>query len=406
MTAHAERWSPEDAARENAREGLTRRAALGTAAALWGASLLQPAVTDADSRSVPAPPALDRSAQGGITTAPQQHMLFGAFDLTGHDLDDLRALMKTWSDVASKLNAGAQVPGDSDEAAELGTAATTITFGFGPTLFSLDGEDRLGLEHLQPSSLRPLPPFPTDHLDPERCGGDLCIQVCSNDQQVAFHALRALMRAGRGAAAPRWMQTAFRPSQRIATGTPRNLLGFRDGTHNIDPADGPALRQHVWVGPGDSPPWLVAGTLVVVRRISVDLAAWDQQPDSRQSQIIGRIKRSGAPLGGHHEFDPVMRSRLPTSAHIGLASPENNGGARLLRRSYGFSDGLDTGELDAGLFFVAFQRDIDAQFVAIQRTLASNDALNAFVRHTGSGAFAIPPAAPRDGFIGQGLIGE
>ena len=40
---------------------------------------------------------------------------------------------------------------------------------------------------------------------------------------------------------------------------------------------------------------------------------------------------------------------------------------RILRRGYSFTDGFDDelGQLDAGLFFIAYQRD-PAQFVALQ----------------------------------------
>ena len=83
------------------------------------------------------------------------------------------------------------------------------------------------------------------------------------------------------------------------------------------------------------------------------------------------------------------------------------GAAReILRRSYAYTDGVDprTGLLDAGLFFVCFQRDPHRQFAAIQRRLGASDALNEYIQHTSSALFAIPPGASASGFVGEGLF--
>ena len=88
-----------------------------------------------------------------------------------------------------------------------------------------------------------------------------------------------------------------------------------------------------------------------------------------------------------------------------LAHPTANGGARLLRRGYNFVDGNDTlGRLDAGLFFLSFQRD-PAQFIAVQRSLAGHDALNEYIKHVGSAIFAVPPGAKQGASIGDALFG-
>ena len=86
---------------------------------------------------------------------------------------------------------------------------------------------------------------------------------------------------------------------------------------------------------------------------------------------------------------------IPVDAHVRLASAAVNDGERILRRGYSFTDGVDEslGELEAGLFFIAFQRDPEKQFVAIQRRLGSNDALNEYIKHVGSAVFAVPPGA-------------
>ena len=78
----------------------------------------------------------------------------------------------------------------------------------------------------------------------------------------------------------------------------------------------------------------------------------------------------------------------------------------LLRRGYSFADGIDpaTSELDAGLFFLAFQRDPHRQFAALQRRLGSEDSLNEYILHTTSALFAIPPGTRQGDFVGSGLF--
>ena len=92
-----------------------------------------------------------------------------------------------------------------------------------------------------------------------------------------------------------------------------------------------------------------------------------------------------------------------------LASPENNDGIRMLRRGYNFTDGFDPqlGQLDAGLFFITYQRNPHEQFVPIQRRLGANDQLNEYIIHRSSGLFAVPPGVPEQPgrYIGDGLLG-
>jgi deferrochelatase/peroxidase EfeB len=147
---------------------------------------------------------------------------------------------------------------DPGEAAELAPARLTITIGLGPTLFERRGRDRLGLLGQRPPALTELPPLPGDELQPERSGGDLCLQICSDDAQVAFHALHTLTLASHGAAVMRWAQAGF-ISMGPRRGTPRNLMGFKDGTNNIEPTDRSAMDSHVWVPRGESRGWMAGG---------------------------------------------------------------------------------------------------------------------------------------------------
>lgn len=290
-----------------------------------------------------------------------------------------------------------------------------MTFGFGPTLFSLGGHDRFGLEAWRPRALVELPTFAGDSLDPARSGGDLCVQACADDPQVAFHTVRNLARIGRGVVVMRWSQLGFGRTSSTSRkqDTSRNLMGFKDGTNNIKLEDTAALDEHVWVGGSDQPAWLRGGTYLVTRRIRMLIEVWDRSSLQDQEDTIGRAKESGAPLGETGEFDPVdLRTTdvegalvVPANAHIRLASHSENGGVRILRRGYSFTDGMDErlGELDAGLFFVSFQRD-PAAFVTLQTRLARHDALDEYISHTGSAVFACPPGAEPGGYIGSGLL--
>ncbi|WP_406689995.1 iron uptake transporter deferrochelatase/peroxidase subunit [Saccharopolyspora sp. ID03-671] len=354
--------------------------------------------------------------QAGITTPAQDRMHFVAFDVTTSDRAELVRLLQDWTRAAERMTAGQEAvergatgggeqepPGDTGEALGLPPSALTLTVGFGPSLF--DG--RFGLAGQRPPALAELPHFPQDNLDPARSGGDLCVQACANDPQVAVHAIRNLARIGFGTVSVRWSQLGFgrtSSTSREQT-TPRNLFGFKDGTNNIKSEDTAALDEHVWVRPGDGPEWMVGGSYLVARRIRMHIETWDRTSLSEQEQIVGRAKGSGAPLGGTDEFAPVNVHALPADSHVRLASAENTG-ARLLRRGYNFTDGSDgLGRLDAGLFFVCFNRDPRRQFVPMQRALARDDTMMEYLEHNGSALFACPPGVRPGEHWGQELFG-
>jgi deferrochelatase/peroxidase EfeB len=213
----------------------------------------------------------------------------------------------------------------------------------------------------------------------------------------------------------RWSQLGFGRTASTSRGqdTPRNLMGMKDGTANIRAEDTDAMSRFVWVG-GEGPAWMRGGSYLVTRRIRMLLEVWDRSSLEDQERTIGRHKYSGAPLGAHPEFDPLDldagkdgQPAIPVDAHVRLASAQVNDGERILRRGYSFTDGVDErlGELEAGLFFICFQRDPERQFVAIQRRLGSSDALNEYIKHVGSAVFAVPPGAPPGGYVGQTLLG-
>lgn len=364
--------------------------------------------------------------QAGIATEVQDHLHFAAFDVAdGITRVELVALLQDWSYAASRMTRGLDVsasgavggspqapPDDTGEALGLPASSLTITFGFGPGLFERDGVDRFGLASRRPGILQSLPRFRGDDLDPLASDGDLCIQACADDPQVAVHAIRNLSRIAFGRARIRWAQLGFgRTSKTSATqSTPRNLFGFKDGTANILASDSAALDEHVWVG-DEGPAWLAGGSYLVARRIRQTIETWDRLRLAEQERTVGRDKREGAALSGGDEFTPpdfaatdaAGATRIDPRSHVHLAHPDNNGGVRMLRRGYNFVDGNDErGNLDAGLFFLSYQRSPE-QFVTVQRALSS-DLMGEYLRHVGSGLWAVPPGAREGSFVGEALF--
>jgi deferrochelatase/peroxidase EfeB len=360
--------------------------------------------------------------QAGIATPAQDRLHFAAFDLVTESRADLRELMREWTLAAAEMTSGQMIgdvndvslapPEDTGETVGLLPSRLTVTFGFGPSLFE---KRSLGLQGKRPAALGDLPPLPGDELNRAESGGDICVQACSDDPQVAFHAIRNLARIGRGTVVMRWSQLGFgrTASTSRSQETPRNLMGFKDGTANIKAEDGKAMDRFVWVG-GEGPAWMRGGSYMVTRRIRMLLEIWDRSALGDQEETIGRDKYAGAPLGGSDEFEPLDleaekggKPVIPVDAHVRLASASANGGERILRRGYSFTDGVDEslGELEAGLFFICFQRDPQRQFAAIQRRLGSNDALNEYIKHVGSAVFAVPPGARSGGYVGETLLG-
>ncbi len=366
--------------------------------------------------------------QSGIVTPAQDRMHFVALDVVTKDRAAVAEMLTAWTRAAERMTAGAEAapggvvgggpyraPEDTGEAYDLDASGLTITIGYGPTLF----DDRFGLAERQPAALRDLPGFRGDDLDPAHSGGDLCIQACANDPQVAVHAVRNLVRMGFGVVSVRWSQLGFGRTSSTTRNqvTPRNLFGFKDGTNNLKAEDTDALAEHVWVQPADVPgasAWMAGGSYLVARRIRMHIEIWDRTPLQEQQDLIGRDKGEGAPLGQRAERDPLDFDRkradgqpaIPVDAHVALAHESRLNGIRILRRGYNFTDGSDgVGHLDAGLFFIGFMRDAHRQFVPMQRSLAARDGLNEYIEHTGSALFACPPGLGPDEDWGTQLFG-
>jgi deferrochelatase/peroxidase EfeB len=346
--------------------------------------------------------------QAGIATAPPTHVIVASFDVDTTSVVTLSQLLRSWSSASEALVAGRPAPGGTGENLRLPPSALTLTFGFGPDLF--DG--RFGLTARRPPGLAALPAFPTDRLDSSISGGDLMVQVCAEDAEVSVEALRLLRQLATGTASVRWQQAGFRASGGPGpVADPRNLFGFKDGTANPRPATAD-FDDAVWVKDDTRPLWLRGGSFLCVRRIRMDVAAFDKLSGPDQQVVIGRFKGSGAPLSGGTDASPLrLRQRaadgqpaIPVDSHVRLASPTDNSGATMLRRGYSYDNGTNAGGRDRGLLFLAYVRDVEAQFVAIQQRLATHDRLNAFITPVGSAVFAIPPGVRPGRWIGQGLL--
>ena len=424
------------------RRGVSRRsllsfAGVGGAGALAGlaAGLLgrdavfaaAPAEVAASSDTVP----FYGDRQAGITTAAQDRLHMAAFDVSTEDRDELIRLLKVWTAAAEAMTQGRETgetgaaggsydapPEDTGEAMGLSAGKLTVTFGFGAGLFEKDGKARFGLEGRRPDALIDLPHFPGDDLQPGRSGGDIIVQACADDPQVAVHAIRNLARLGFGKVRVRWSQLGFgrTASTSRAQQTPRNLFGFKDGTNNLKAEDAGLLDEHVWAGAGTRPgeAWMQGGSYLVARRIQMHIEIWDRTSLGEQEGLIGRTKAEGAPLSGGKEFsapdfnikgkdgEPLMGM----DSHVRLAHADQNGGVRMLRRGYNFTDGSDgLGHLDAGLFFIAFVTDPRTHYVPMQMAMARNDTLAVeYLKHTGSALAAVPPGIRPGGFVGEGLF--
>ena len=408
----------------------SRRGFLTGAAGLAGAAGVLAAARPGVAKPRPMPQdfAFFGDHQAGIVTPQQQHAYFAAFDLITDTREDVAALLRGWTEAAAKMSLGMaepsanpdQPPADSGEALGLHPARLTITFGFGPGLFVKDGQDRYGLAARRPEALIDLPRFNGDQLVPARTGGDLAVQACADDPQVAFHAVRVLARLADGVAQFRWVQAGFTSGGKPGE-TPRNLMGFKDGTMNPASRDPALMDATVWVG--DEGGWMRGGSYMVARPIRIALEHWDRMKLAFQEQTVGRHKLSGAPLGQTNEFAPLDLDAvdkdgnpvIPENSHVRLGAPAANDGAQILRRAYSYDNGLafiaerwppwrQGMQVDAGLHFICYQRDPRTGFVQIFENMAKFDMMNQFVTHIGGGLFACPPGAMAGRFVGQGLF--
>jgi dye decolorizing peroxidase len=347
--------------------------------------------------------------QAGIETAAQSHAVFVGLDLLPDQRDAreaLQAVLTLWTTDAERLTQGRPALADTEPELAPRPARLTVTVGLGPTVF-----DKAGLRRLKPPSAQPLPPFAVDRLEARWGATDLLLQICADDPMTVAHTTRVLVKNVRSIAVQRWRQTGFRPARGAdpADVTMRNLMGQVDGT--VNPVAGtPDFDEVVW-DDGQPQPWLAGGTMMVLRRIRMNLDKWDELDRASKELAVGRRLDTGAPLTGERENDPVditaQRNGIPVippNAHVALAHPQQPG-ERFLRRPYNYDDPPTAGETsDSGLIFVTFQRDIDRQFVPVQRRLAEFDAMNRWITPIGSAVYVIPPGVQPGRYLGIQLL--
>ncbi|MDH6120926.1 dye decolorizing peroxidase [Kitasatospora sp. GAS204A] len=384
--------------------GFGRRGALLAAGAVLAAGfgvaaddLVRNDQTDAHKRAPAAPPEavppFYGPRQAGVTAPQQPATQLLALDLPQTSAAADRQTLRTVLDALTRALAAAASDAPSDVRLQgVGTTRLTSLVGVGPDLAT-----RLGLN--VPAALAELPPFPGDQLDQARGGGDLLLQLCAADRWTLTVVAELASSAARSAGAtPRWSQSGFLPVTAPGT-TPRNLFGFKDGTSNPGPAQD---EQFVWGPPGAHQ----NGTVLVYRRIRMDVAGFAALPADQRDRAIGRRESDGVPLTGTAEHDdPDIYAKnpdgsyvIPANAHVRLTSPRLDGGARMLRRSYSYDDG----PTDRGLLFCAFMRD-PAQFIRVQDRLATRDALTPFLQHQASAVVYVPPGAAAGGSLGEQL---
>lgn len=340
---------------------------------------------------------------GVLTPGPGEKQPFAcvaAFDCTAANEADLALLMYELTDRAWFLTTGGtppnlgvgQPPSDSDVLGPTVPAdGLTVTLSVGSSLF----DDRYGLGNRKPLKLTPMPTFPNDFLEPAWLHGDLLLQLCANHPDTVHHAIRDITKHTRSGMQLRWKMEGYASPPR-PSGTPRNLLGFKDGTAN---PTGNLASSLVWVDDPAEPGWAQGGSYQVVRLIRMLVEFWDRVSINEQQNMFGRRRASGAPLDGTSEFDTPDYAAdphgyvIPLDSHIRLANPRTKATAeqRIIRRSYNYDLGVDeNGNLQAGHIFLAYQQDVERQFATIQKRLI-NEPLVDYVQPFGGGYFFTLP---------------
>jgi deferrochelatase/peroxidase EfeB len=366
--------------------------------------------------------------QAGILTPTPAQATFAALDSVAPNRVALQEALQALSERARELTAGDTIPKLTSgrppsvlepdappvDSGTLGPVnmpdGLTVTIAFGSSLF----DERYGLASQRPAELIRMPTFSVDALDPARSHGDVLLQICAHQRDTVTHTLRELLRTLRGALQPRWTIDGFSSAARGPSphNSPRNLFAFRDGTANPPTNDATLMNRLVWLQ-GGNPSWAAGGTYQVIRVIRMHVEFWDRVGLTEQEQMIGRVRDSGAPLGGTDEFEDPRYDldphgeRIPLSAHIRSANPRTpvTADQRILRRGFNYARGIDeAGALDQGLIFSAFNQSPRRQFQVVQERLLEEPMID-YITPVGGGYFFAPRGAGAEpDWVGSGLF--
>jgi deferrochelatase/peroxidase EfeB len=401
--------------------------------------------------------------QAGILNRPPDNALVAALELTATDptaaaaaIDRLRAVVhaELRSDLAEEdpLTSKTEPP---PETGELGfhdgfdRYHLTVTVGFAATAY-----DKLGTPPEQrPQDLIPIPWLQLGDGPDRTDNGDLLLQICSDSVYITEHVLRRVEHELAADLRVLWcvagQQRHTSRSGRVNRDEGRALIGFLDGTANLDPQHNPDHAKLVFVDPaavstyppqlpvvepgqpnpygGPQPPtfptdlrrppaqepvWTTGGTYMVVRASLIDTTPWDATTLGDQEHIIGRWKYSGnaldqpdndqIPIAAPNFAADPDGSITPLTAHIRKTNPRgpDDPDRRIFRRGYPLIAATIDGAR-RGLLFICFGRTITTQFEFITRAWTTNpnfphpdagiDALRRFEHVLAGGYYFVPP---------------